>query len=139
MRVQSALLILLEVSYLADSNAPRSAGLKLSVVPSNGRLKAPPIVSFNRAELGILLNCYGRKVASGEWRDYAMDMLRDRALFSIYRRTSERPQFVVEKNPKLRNRQGQWAVTNAEGRVLKRGHDLAKVLKVLEPKFVVIK
>lgn len=130
---------------MADSNAPRSAGLNLSVVSSNGHGKkypagkAPPIVSFNRAELGILLNVYGRKVASGEWRDYAMDMLRDRALFSIYRRSSERPQFVVEKNPKFRNKQGQWAVTNFEGRVLKRGQDLSTVLKVLEPKFVVIK
>lgn len=130
---------------MADSNARRSAGLNLSLVPSSGRGKkrpagkAPPIVSFDRAELGILLNVYGRKVASGEWRDYAMDMLRDRALFSIYRRTSERPQFVVEKNPKFRNKQGQWSVTNAEGRVLKRGQDLAKVLRVLEPKFVVIK
>ncbi len=87
----------------------------------------------------MLLNVYGRKVANGEWRDYAMDMLRDRALFSIYRRASERPQFVVEKNPKLRNRQGQYVVTNFEGRVLKRGHDLDKVLRVLEPGFVVVK
>lgn len=87
----------------------------------------------------MLLNVYGRKVASGEWRDYAMDMLRDRALFSIYRRSSERPQFVVEKDPRLRNKQGQYAVTNFEGRVLKRGRELDKVLRVLEPRFVVIK
>lgn len=87
----------------------------------------------------MLLNVYGRKVASGEWRDYAMDMLKDRALFSIYRRSSERPQFVVEKNPKLRNRQGQYMVTNHEGRVLRRGHELDKVLRVLEPGFVVVK
>lgn len=86
-----------------------------------------------------MLNVYGRKVAAGEWRDYAMDMLRDRALFSIYRRTSERPQFVIEKNPKLRNRQGQYIVTGAEGKILRRGHDLEKVLRVLEPSFVVIK
>lgn len=90
------------------------------------------VTSFNRSELTLLLNVYGRKVASGEWRDYAMDFLRDRALFSIYRHTSERPQFVVEKNPKFRNRQGQYLVTNQEGRVLKRGHDLAQVLKVFE-------
>lgn len=86
-----------------------------------------------------MLNVYGRKVAAGEWRDYAMDMLRDRALFSIYRRTSERPQFVIEKNPKLRNKQGQYIVTGAEGKILRRGHDLEKVLRVLEPSFVVIK
>ena len=87
----------------------------------------------------MLLNVYGRKVASGEWRDYAMDMLKDRAVFSIYRRTSEQPQFIIEKNPKLRNRQGQYTVINAQGRVLRRGHDLSKVLRVLEPGLVVVK
>lgn len=101
--------------------------------------KALPITSFNRAELTLLLNVYGRKVASGEWRDYAMDFLRDRALFSIYRHTSERPQFVVEKNPRFRNRQGQYLVTSQEGRVLKRGHDLAQVLKVFEPGLKLVK
>lgn len=101
--------------------------------------KAPAIVAFNRQELTLLLNVYGRKVASGEWRDYAMDMLEDRAYFSIYRRTSERPQFVIEKNPKLRNRQGQFIVTGAEGRVLRRGHELEKVLRVLDSKLALIK
>ena len=86
-----------------------------------------------------MLNVYGRRVAKGEWRDYALDMLRDRALFSIYRRTSERPQFVVEKNPKLRNKQGQYVVTNAEGRILRRGHELDKVLRVLEPGLRLVK
>lgn len=130
---------------LAGPGAPRSGGSSFSVVQVNdiqkgsAQGKAPSIVSFDRQELAMLLNVYGRKVASGEWRDYAMDMLRDRALFSIYRRTSERPQFVIEKNPKLRNKQGQYVVTNAEGRVLRRGHDLDKVLRVLEPSFVVIK
>lgn len=97
------------------------------------------IVSFDRRELGMLLNVYGRKVAAGEWRDYAMDMLRDRALFSIYQRSSERAHITVEKNPKLRNKQGQYTVTNAQGRVLRRGHELDKVLRVLEPSFEVIK
>jgi len=100
---------------------------------------APAIVSFDKRELAMLLNVYGKKVSQGEWRDYAMDMLRDRALFSIYRRSSERPQYVVEKNPKLRNKQGQYTVTNSEGRVLRRGHELDKVLRVLEPSFIVIK
>ena len=90
------------------------------------------MVSFDRRELNTILNLYGRKVAEGEWRDYAMDFLRDRALFSIYKRSSERPLYVIEKNPKLRNRQGQYMVLSQEGRMLKRGHELATVLRVLE-------
>lgn len=99
---------------------------------------APPVVAFERRELMLILSVYGRKVASGDWRDYAMDFLKDRALFSIYARVSERPLFVVEKNPKLRNRQGQFMVTNQQGRVLKRGHDLAQVLRVLDPDLMVV-
>nr|WP_240549782.1 DUF2794 domain-containing protein [Devosia salina] len=99
---------------------------------------AQPIVAFERKELMQILSVYGRKVASGEWRDYAMDFLKDRALFSIYARVSERPLFVVEKNPKLRNRQGQYMVTNQQGRILKRGHDLAQVLRVLDPDLMVV-
>ena len=87
----------------------------------------------------MLLSVYGRKVAAGEWRDYAMDMLRDRALFSIYQRHSERAHITIEKNPKLRNKQGQYIVTNAQGRVLRRGHELDKVLRVLEADFRVVK
>ncbi len=99
-----------------------------------GRIPArsSPAVSFDRKELSAILNVYGRKVASGEWRDYAIDFLRERALFSIYKRASERPVYVVEKNPKLRNRQGQYMVLTQEGRVLKRGHDLETVLRVLD-------
>lgn len=91
-----------------------------------------PYVGFDRRELNTILNLYGRKVASGEWRDYAMDFLKDRALFSIYKRASERPFYVIEKNPKLRARQGQYMVTGQDGRVLKRGHELENVLRVLE-------
>lgn len=91
-----------------------------------------PLVSFERRELHTILNLYGRKVASGDWRDYAIDFLKDRALFSIYRRASERPLYVIEKNPKLRVRQGQYLVTSEDGRVLKRGHALETVLRVLE-------
>ncbi|MEO7221391.1 MAG: DUF2794 domain-containing protein [Devosia sp.] len=91
-----------------------------------------PYVSSDRRELNTILNLYGRKVASGDWRDYAMDFLRDRALFSIYKRASERPLYVIEKNPKLRSRQGQYMVTIEDGRVLKRGHELDNVLRVLE-------
>ena len=94
-------------------------------------------VGFDRHELSAILNVYGRKVAEGEWRDYAMDFLKDRALFSIYRRNSERPLYVIEKNPRLR--QGQYLLTSQEGRVLKRGHELANILRVLEPRLAVVK
>lgn len=97
------------------------------------------IVSFDRRELGLILNVYGKKVARGEWRDYALDMLGDRAVFSIYKRASERPLFVIEKNPKLARKQGQYMVLSTEGRILKRGHDLASVLRVLDPDLYVVR
>jgi len=97
-----------------------------------------PVVAFDRRELMQILSVYGRKVGAGEWRDYAMDFLRDRALFSIYARVSERPLFVIEKNPKLRAKQGQYMVTNQQGRILKRGQDLAQVLRVLDPDLIVV-
>ncbi len=100
--------------------------------PQSSNSRFVPAVSFDRKELQTILNLYGRKVADGEWRDYALDFLRDRALFSIYKRASERPLYVVEKNPKLRNKQGQYMVLSQDGRVLKRGHELATVLRVLE-------
>lgn len=100
--------------------------------------KVPGIVAFDRRELATILNVYGRKVGQGEWRDYAMDFLRDRAVFSIYARVSERPLFIVEKTPKMRNKQGQYTVTNQQGRILKRGHDLAVVLRVLDPNLAVV-
>jgi len=98
-----------------------------------------PAVSFDRLELTAILNLYGRKVSAGEWRDYAMDFLRERALFSIYRRNSERPLYVIEKNPRLRQRQGQYMVMSQEGRVLKRGHNLDAVLRVLDPQLALVK
>ena len=91
-----------------------------------------PAVRFDRKELQTILNLYGRKVVDGEWRDYALDFLPHRALFSIYKRASERPLYVVEKNPKLRSKQGQYMVLSQDGRVLKRGHELVNVLRVLE-------
>jgi hypothetical protein len=106
--------------------------------PGPGPSKAPAIVAFDRRELQLILNVYGRKVGLGEWRDYAMDFLRERAVFSIYARVSERPLFIIEKVPRLRNRQGQYVVSNQQGRVLKRGHDLAQVLRVLDPHLVVV-
>ncbi|AKR57345.1 hypothetical protein XM25_16470 [Devosia sp. H5989] len=97
-----------------------------------------PYVAFDRTELSLILAVYGRKVAKGEWRDYAMDFLRERAVFSAFARNSERPLYSIEKQPKLRNRQGQYLVINQQGRILKRGHDLRLVLNVLEPHFAVV-
>ncbi|WDR01701.1 DUF2794 domain-containing protein [Devosia algicola] len=101
--------------------------------------KPIPVVAFDRRELTLILSVYGRKVSSGDWRDYAMDFLRERAIFSIYARVSERPLYLIEKTPKLRNRQGQFSVTNQQGRILKRGHDLALVLRVLDPQLALIR
>ncbi len=106
-------------------------------VPSQ-RHPAPP-VSFDRRELGAIHDNYCRKVAQGEWRDYAIDFLRERALFSIYKRASERPLYVVEKSPKLRNKQGQYMVMSQDGRILRRGHSLQAVLRVLDPKLALVR
>ena len=105
---------------------------------SPAQAKIPAIVAFDRKELQLILSVYGRKVGQGEWRDYAMDFLRERAVFSVYARVSERPLFIIEKTPRLRNRQGQYAVTNQQGRILKRGHDLGLVLRVLDPQLAVV-
>ena len=95
-------------------------------------LAAEDRVAFDRRELGAILSLYGRMVAAGEWRDYGLSMLREVAVFAIFRRTAETPLYRVEKRPKLRARQGMYAVIGAEGQVLRRGHDLAAVLRVLE-------
>lgn len=97
-----------------------------------------PRVFFDRRELDRILSLYGRYVAAGEWRDYAMDALPDRALFSIYRRTSEAPLYQIEKRPDNARRQGAFSVRAAGGQILRRGHDLAQVLRVLEPKMKLI-
>jgi len=91
-------------------------------------------VAFHRSELRPILTVYGRMVAAGEWRDYAISHLRDHAVFSIFRRTAENPLYRIEKHPRLRLRQGQYAVLGPQGQVLRRGHDLTAVLRVLEPK-----
>lgn len=94
------------------------------------------VVSFDRQELGRILSLYGRMVAAGEWRDYALTNLRDVSVFSVFRRTAETPLYRIEKRPKLRLKQGQYAVVGPEGQVLRRGHDLEPVLRVLESKLI---
>ena len=92
---------------------------------------APPRISFDRKELNLILNLYGMHVADGEWRDYALDFDRETATFSIFRRTSESPLYRIVKNPGLARKQGLYAVIAQGGLILKRGHDLAQVLRVL--------
>ena len=93
-------------------------------------------VMFDRAELSIILTLYGRMVAAGEWRDYGISSLRDCAVFSVFRRTAENPLYRIEKHPRLRARQGMYAVVGMDGQILKRGHDLRSVLRVLERKLI---
>jgi hypothetical protein len=89
-------------------------------------------VRFSRRELDRILSLYGRMVAAGEWRDYAIDFLKDRAVFSIFRRASEVPIYRIEKNPKLSRKQGAYSVISATGLILRRGHEIDRVLSVLE-------
>ena len=93
-------------------------------------------IAFHRTELSVILSLYGRMVAAGEWRDYGISCLKDVAVFSVFRRTAEHPLYRIEKRPKLRGRQGQYAVIGMDGQILKRGADLKTVLRVLERKLI---
>lgn len=95
-----------------------------------------PTIFFLRPELDLVLQLYGKLVAAGEWRDYAIDSLKDRAVFSVFRRASESPLYQVEKRPALARRQGAFAVIGQGGLVLRRGHDLAQVLRVFDRQLV---
>ena len=94
----------------------------------------PNRVTFNRFELNRILNLYGRMVADGEWRDYAIDFMRDRAVFSIFRRASEVPLYRIEKDPRLARKQGIYSVISATGLILRRGHELDRVLLAIDRK-----
>ncbi|MDP2731682.1 MAG: DUF2794 domain-containing protein [Hoeflea sp.] len=96
------------------------------------RRTTPEPVTFQRRELDLVLRVYGRMVAEGHWRDYAIDHLRDRAIFSAFRRTSEVPLFRIEKDPSRARKQGAFAIISAAGLVLKRGHELETVLKYFD-------
>ena len=99
---------------------------------------APARVTFNRLELNRILNLYGRMVADGEWRDYAIDFLKDRAVFSIFRRSSEMPLYRIEKDPRLARKQGAYSVVSASGHILRRGNELDRVLLVIDRKLSVV-
>lgn len=113
-----------------SANTAKAAG-HCSSGPAQARESAP-VTTFNRLELNEILRLYGRFVASGEWRDYAIDMGRETAVFSIFRRASECPIYRIEKTPKLARRQGMYSVIAASGLILKRGSDLKRVLAVLD-------
>ncbi len=110
----------------------------VSARPKGHKQNPPSRVCFTRQELTILLNLYGRNVSSGHWHDYAMDFLKDRALFSIFKRNSQQADFVIEKNPKFARKQGQFRVVGQQGRLLKRGANLSQVVRVLDPGLMVI-
>jgi hypothetical protein len=105
-------------------------------IQTKSNRKIPEKIAFHRLELTPILNLYGRMVAAGEWRDYGISCLREVAVFSVFKRTAENPLFRIEKRPKLRNKQGIYAVIGAEGQMLKRGHDLKSVLGVIERKLI---
>ncbi|TKD50633.1 DUF2794 domain-containing protein [Sphingomonas baiyangensis] len=102
------------------------------VIPLRGGTGAPSQVGFEREELMRILDLYGRMVAAGHWRDYAMQLGRDAAVFAAFRRAAEHPEYRIEKRPALRNRQGMWALVGEGGHVLRRGHDLPPVLAPIE-------
>jgi hypothetical protein len=102
--------------------------------------RAAPLnpVTFSRRELNRILDLYGRKVAAGEWRDYAIDFLRDRAVFSVFRRSSEVPIYRIEKHSKLSRRQGAYSVISATGLIVRRGHELERVLRAIDQSQLVL-
>lgn len=108
---------------VSDIAAPR---------PSSGAKAAAHPIAFTRAELARILAVYGQFVAAGDWKDYAIDSLKDAAVFSVYRKASEAPLYRIEKRPKLARKQGAWVIISMSGAVLKRGGDLGQVLKAFD-------
>ena len=113
----------------ADPSQPFGAGAATRGVTAS---PIPNQVTFNRRELNRIFDLYGRKVAAGEWRDYAIDFLKDRAVFSVFRRASEVPLYRIEKDPKLARKQGVYSVISATGLIVRRGHELDRVLRSID-------
>jgi hypothetical protein len=112
--------------------------LRTPAGPTGLNQSTPYQVTFDRNELNRLFSLYGRKVAAGEWRDYAIDFLKDRAVFSVFRRACEVPLYRIEKNPRLSRRQGTYSVISATGLIVRRGHELERVLRVLDKTLSVV-
>jgi hypothetical protein len=123
------------MSDISPSAFGPAGGLAFLPQSSSGQV---PCTSFSRHEFNTIFSLYGSKVAAGEWRDYSIEFLKDRAIFCIFRRSTERPLYRIEKNPRLTKRQGAYSVVAMTGLILKRGHDLAKVLRVLDRKLSVV-
>ena len=107
-----------------------------SLFPAQGQRHRPAQVVFDRAELSAILNLYGKMVAAGQWRDYAIDLGRDAAVFSAFRRAAEQPDMQIVKRPALARKQGAYALLGAQGMVLKRGQELGPVLQVVNRKLI---
>ncbi|MHC2330840.1 DUF2794 domain-containing protein [Bradyrhizobium sp. USDA 4454] len=120
------------ISEDTDPSGSRAAARPVAATPQPNR------VTFNRLELNRILNLYGRMVADGEWRDYAIDFLKDRAVFSVFRRASEVPIYRIEKDPRLARKQGMYSVISATGLILRRGHELERVLLAIDRKLSLV-
>ena len=121
---------------MSEEFPPEQTASVVSLHPAASRHGEP--VTFDRGELRDILNLYGRKVAEGEWRDYAIDFMREKAVFSIFRRAAEYPLYRIEKVPKLARKQGAYSVVTTTGLILKRGHDLHRVIEVLDKKLKLV-
>jgi hypothetical protein len=121
------------MSLTGDIDPSESRGMERGPVST-----VPARVTFTRPELSRILNLYGRMVADGEWRDYAIDFLKDKAVFSVFRRSTEVPLYRIEKTPKLARKQGAYSVITATGLILRRGPELERVLLAIDRKLSVV-
>ena len=123
--MQKSMAFLTLVSETGFSHKPLTNNTNFSVTSVS-------VIAFDRDELRALMNLYGRQVATGEWRDYALDFLPDLAVFLMFKRANEAPVFQLEKRPKNARLQGQYTLRGSMGQVLKRGHDLERVLRFFD-------
>jgi hypothetical protein len=126
------------MSLMSEDADPSGSHAAARAAANQATGSLPNRVTFNRIELNRILNLYGRMVADGEWRDYAIDFLKDRAVFSVFRRSSEVPIYRIEKDPRLARKQGMYSVISATGLILRRGHELERVLLAIDRKLAVV-
>lgn len=126
------------MSFVSGDTDPSQSSGSAGAARNGNSPPMPNQVTFNRRELNRILDLYGRKVAAGEWRDYALDFLKDRAVFSVYRRSSEVPLYRIEKDPALARKQGAYSVISATGHILRRGHELDRVLRSIDKSLALV-